>query len=186
MESARPGAPPRAVVDLGSGAGLPGLVLAERWGDARLLLVDAHRRRAAFLDHAVGALGLTSRVTVAAERAETLGRAPLLRGSFDLVAARGFGRPSVAAECGAPFLQVGGALVVSEPPGDAAAAGDAPAVGDAIAPGERWPAEGLAVLGMGSAQPVGSRFHFVLVAQERPCPERYPRRVGVPAKRPLF
>lgn len=167
---------PRGVVDLGSGGGVPGLVLAVRWNASSFLLVEAQARRAAFLLHAVAELELGERVAVEAERAEILGHTPSRRGAFDLVTARGFGRPAVAAECAAAFLEVGGLLVVSEPPLDAA--------GDA----GRWSVEGLAALGMGRARPAGSGtgYRFVAVPQEQPCPDRFPRRVGVPAKRPLF
>ncbi len=172
--------PPRAAVDLGTGGGLPGLVLAVRWASS-FVFVEAQARRAAFLRRAVGELGLGERVAVEAERAEILGRAASRRAAFDLVTARGFGRPAVVAECAAPFLEVGGMLVVSEPPEDAAR--------DAA----RWPAAGLAELGMGAPRRVGphlagtgARYRFVAVPQERRCPDRFPRRVGVPAKRPLF
>lgn len=165
---------PRSVVDLGSGAGVPGLVLALHWQSTLFVLVDANLRRAGFLLRAVRALGLTARVTVVAQRAEDFGRTPSRRGRFDLVTARGFGRPAVVAECAAPLLGVGGLLVVSEPP---------PGVS---VPGGRWTAEGLAELGMGQAKPLWSAYGFVVVTQQRACPLRYPRRVGVPAKRPLF
>ncbi len=163
-----------ALVDLGSGGGVPGLVLAVRWEAPSFLLVEAHRRRAAFLLHAVGALGLRGRVTVEAARAEVVGRTPERRGAFDGVTSRGFGRPAVVAECAAPLLAVGGFLAASEPPSGAR---------DVL---ERWPEDRLAVLGMGKAYPVGSAYGFAMISQIRPCPDRFPRRVGVPAKRPMF
>jgi 16S rRNA (guanine527-N7)-methyltransferase len=163
------------VVDLGSGAGLPGLVLALRWTSATMVLVDAHRRRGRFLLHAVDELGLAGRVVVAVERAEVLGRTPARRGAFDVATARGFGRPAVVAECAAPLLGVGGVLVVSEPPPDRGSQT------------VRWPGDGLALLGMGPPRPIGAAgYRFVGVTQQTPCPPRYPRRVGVPAKRLLF
>ena len=167
-------AAPRSVLDLGSGAGVPGLVLALAWKRTAFVLIEAHLRRAAFLTRAVRVLELTGRVTVVAERAEIFGQTPSRRGTFDVVTARGFARPAVVAECAAPLLDVGGMLVVSEPPPDTAS------------PGGRWRTEGLAQLGMGRAQPAGSAYHFVVVTQERLCPARFPRRVGVPGKRPLF
>jgi 16S rRNA (guanine527-N7)-methyltransferase len=167
-------ADPSSVVDLGSGGGVPGLVLALLWENSMLFLVDARLRRAAFLREAVHELGLDGRVSVSAERAEVLGRTQARRGAYELVVARGFGTPAIVAECAAPFLAIGGKLVVSEPPRDA--------------PVEerRWPDQGLAMLGMGPAAPSGSEYRFVVVPQLSLCPERFPRRVGVPAKRPLF
>ncbi len=161
-----------ACLDLGSGAGLPGLPLAVAWPESRWTLVDAGGRRVEFLAAAVARLGLGDRVVVVAGRAEELARRRDLRGGFDLVVARGFGPPAVTAECGAGFLAVGGRLVVSEPPGGRAG---------------RWPAVGLAMLGMDPAEVVeGGGASYVVVRQATACPDRYPRRVGAPSKRPLF
>jgi 16S rRNA (guanine527-N7)-methyltransferase len=162
------------VLDLGSGAGLPGLVLAGVRGDFEVVLVDANLRSASFLDEAIAALGLGERVAVVRGRAEELGRDPALRGSFDLVVARGFGKPAVTAECGAPFLRVGGRMVVSEPPYGA---------GETRS---RWPAKGLEALGLQSLGVYREDFSYQVLTQQHPCPEAYPRRTGVPAKRPLF
>ena len=164
--------PPTRVVDLGSGGGVPGLALALAWPDSVVALLDSNERRALFLARATGELGLTSRVVVVHARAEEVGRDPLWRARADLVVSRSFGPPPVTAECAAPLLAPGGRLVVSEPPG-----------GDA----DRWPADALEVLGL---RPV-SRFEqafsrFQVLRQEGLCPETYPRRTGIPAKRPLF
>lgn len=163
---------PVRAADLGSGAGLPGLPLALHYVGAQWVLVEVSVRRAAFLRTAVGDLGLADRVAVVEERAEAVGRFLDRRASFDLVVARSFGGPGVLAECAAPLLRAGGRAVVSEPPGGE--------------PG-RWPAEGLAQLGMtpGASVRAGGAAYQVL-CQETLCPERWPRRVGMPAKRPLF
>src|SRR5205085_3530969 len=126
-------------LDLGSGGGLPGLVLAMAQPDLEVVLLDANLRRMSFVGEAVATLELTRRVTVVRARAETSGRDPSCRGSFDLVVARGFGRPAVTAECGAPFLRTGGLPVVSEPPEEAE-----PAAG--------WPAPPPAELGLRPVQ----------------------------------
>ena len=104
------------LVDLGSGGGLPGLVVATDWPEVTLALLEANGRRAAFLRRAVERLGLESRVSVLEERAEVCGREPGSRAAFDGALARSFGRPAVLAECAAPLLKVGGWLLVSEPP----------------------------------------------------------------------
>jgi 16S rRNA (guanine527-N7)-methyltransferase len=156
------------VADLGSGGGVPGLVLAVARPDLEVLLVDSMERRCAFLEEALAALAAAS-ARVVHTRAELLGRTPL-RGSLDAVVARGFGPPAATAECGAPLLLPGGLLVVSEPPG---------------AP-PRWPDDGLAILGLGRGPRSASQPAVQVLVQLGPCPDRYPRRVGVPAKRPLF
>jgi 16S rRNA (guanine527-N7)-methyltransferase len=160
---------PDRALDLGSGAGLPGLVLARRWPSTRWVLLDANERRCAFLVDAVQQLGLGDRVSVERARAEQASHTPSLRGRFELVTARAFGRPAVVAECAAGFLTVGGLLVVSEPPDPQP---------------DRWPAEGLRQLGLRvDAREVPG---FVRLRQAEPSPGRFPRRVGIPAKRPLF
>ena len=121
-------------------------------------------------------LGLAARVSVVQERAERYGRLDEARGTFDGALARSFGRPAVVAESAAPLLHQGGWLVVSEPP----------AAQDLRSPTPRWPAEALLQLGLEPAGMVRDSFDFQVLRQTQPCPERFPRRDGVPAKRPLF
>jgi 16S rRNA (guanine527-N7)-methyltransferase len=183
------GPTPPVLLDLGSGAGLPGLVVAIEWPAAILVLLDAQGRRTAFLTDTVRRLGLEARVSVRRERAETAGRDPAVRGHFDGVLARSFGRPAVVAECAAPLLKPGGWLVVSEPPGDDTPtsvedlSGDRP--GDPRGP-TRWPPEPLRQLGLVPERLVHEEFDYQTLRQADPCPERFPRRDGVPGKRPLF
>ena len=162
-------AAPEHAVDLGSGGGLPGLVLAAALPDTRWTLLDAMTKRTAFLQEAVDELGWTDRVEVVTGRAEELAQAR--RGTVDVVVARGFGPPAVTAECAAPLLRAGGSLVVSEPPGTT---------------GARWPAEPLSELGLVLELADPGPPAFVRLRAAVPCPERFPRRTGVPAKRPLF
>ena len=166
-----PGAPAE-VVDLGSGGGVPGLVLATlAWTEARFVLVDASQRRGTYLELAVADLDLGGRVAVEVGRAEDVGRGPR-RASAEVVVARSFGPPAVLAECAAPLLVVGGRLVVSEPPGEA---------------GTRWAPEGIARVGLSldrSVQVDGAT--YTVLRQVEPCPERFPRRPGVPGRKPLF
>jgi 16S rRNA (guanine527-N7)-methyltransferase len=160
---------PTSAVDLGSGGGLPGLVLVAALPASRWLLVDAMAKRTAFLRTSVAVLGLLDRVEVITGRAEDVGRTH--RGTADLVVARGFGPPAVTAECAAPFLRVGGQLLVSEPPGGAP---------------DRWDVEGLEALGLVIDEVLAGPPAFVSLRQAVACDERYPRRSGVPRKRPLW
>jgi 16S rRNA (guanine527-N7)-methyltransferase len=105
---------PLSVIDLGSGGGLPGLVIAVRRSDATLLLVERRAKRADLLRYAVRALGVDDHVVVTETDASRLG--PTLRGPADVVTARSFGAPSVMMPIAAPLLRPGGLLVVSEPP----------------------------------------------------------------------
>jgi SAM-dependent methyltransferase len=170
---------PMRFLDLGSGGGVPGLVLALRWPQSRAVLLDARERRCAALRDAAQDLDLVERVAVVWARAEEAGHRDDLRGRFDLVVARAFGPPAVTAECGAPFLRVGGTLVVSEPPvvGPVAAAGKVAA---------RWAPTGLAALGLVVGRSWMAGFRYQALDQVMPCPPEYARRPGIPAKRPLF
>lgn len=185
------GAPGR-LVDLGSGGGLPGLVLAVLEPGFEVVLVEANARRCGHLEEAVRRCDLSGRVEVVQQRAEVVGRDPRFRGGCDVVTARSFGPPAVTAECAAPLLRVGGFLVTSEPPAPPEPSAEAPLRSSTRAevttpdPSRRWPSAALTELGMTPLPARHDTFRYQVVRQDRPCPDRYPRRVGVPAKRPLF
>jgi 16S rRNA (guanine527-N7)-methyltransferase len=162
-----------ACVDLGSGGGVPGLVLAAMWPATTWCLLDAAERRVAFLEAAVAELGWFGRVRPLAARAEEALRAGLPREAAELVTARGFGPPAVTSECAAPLVAVGGRLVVSEPPGP-------------YDPG-RWPADVLeSRLGLRPSPASGGGFGFVVLDKVAPCDPSFPRRVGLSRRRPLY
>lgn len=165
-------AAPASVLDLGSGGGLPGLVLAEQWPTTTFVLLDSNRRRTTFLAEAVTDLGWDSRVRIVHARAEVAGRDPTLRSRFAAVVSRSFGPPALVAECAAPFLVVGGLCVVSEPPH--------------VAVEERWPEAGVTAVGMVLRGPYRTTGGYVVLRQTVLCPDRYPRREGIPGKRPLW
>lgn len=160
-------------LDLGSGGGIPGLVLLSAWPDASGALVESQRRRCVMLETSARELGIEGRAVVACGRAEELARRPDLRQAHDLVVARAFGMPATTAECAAGFLRPGGRLVVSEPPGPADR--------------KRWPAEGLAELGLVGPEIVRRRGgSFAVMRQAEGTGDRWPRRPGIPGKRPLW
>lgn len=167
-----PGSAHRAL-DLGSGAGTPGLVLALARPSSTWELVEANHRRATFLRAALRTLQLTDRVFVHAQRAEEVARGPL-RASLEVVVARSFGPPAVTAECAAPFLAPDACLIVAEPPADG--------------PGSsgRWPAAELHRLGLVADARETTPVALRRFRQKARCPDQYPRRVGIPRKRPLF
>ena len=150
-------------VDLGTGGGIPGLVLATltmcRW-----VLVDRGERRGSFLRWAVRRLGLGDRVEVVVADAVDVGRGPL-RGKANLVTARGFARPGPTAECGAPLLLPGGFLVVSEPPDETHGRAG------------RWEDGGLRAMGLedwGGWHTGQAGYRAMQVVAD--CPNRFPRR----------
>jgi 16S rRNA (guanine527-N7)-methyltransferase len=160
------------VLDLGSGGGLPGLVILADRADVRGVLLDATQRRCEFLREACDRLGVAGRTDVVCARAEEAARAPEWRESFDVVTARSFGPPAVTAECAVGFLRAGGTVLVSEPP---------------EANPDRWPPDGLARLGLLAATVVEvAPAHLMRLRLIEPLDPRWPRRVGIPRKRPLW
>ena len=152
------GGAPQSVLDLGTGGGMPGLVLASCWPDTRVVLMDANQRRTAFLQEVVEAwpAGAVVRWCGAGLRSwGDRGAAGSLR-CRDLPFVRS---PAATAECGSSFLTVGGAMVVSEPP-------------DADLR-ERWPATGLDQLGLApvaTLRPVQRFGYQALTKVELPGP----------------
>lgn len=120
------------VIDVGSGGGVPGLVIAWRRPALEVVLVDRRASRTDHLTRLVGRLGLRDRVRVLTTDAMLLADV-LGPGSVDAVVARGFGPPLVTAAAAAPLLTPDGLLIVSEPPEPDQA---------------RWPTGPLAELGL--------------------------------------
>jgi 16S rRNA (guanine527-N7)-methyltransferase len=159
-------------LDLGSGGGLPALVILAERADVRGVLLDATQRRCDFLQDACARLGLIDRAEVVCARAEDAARDPEWRERFDAVTARSFGPPAVTAECAVGFLRAGGEILVSEPPEPDP---------------DRWPADGLARLGLVAGPvPEAVPAHLVRLRTVAPLESRWPRRVGIPRKRPLW
>jgi len=102
------------VVDLGSGGGVPGLVIAWMRSDLRVVLVDRRATRTDHLQRLVHRLGRADQVTVLTTDAAALPR--LLDGPATAVVARSFGPPDAVLTAAIPILAEGGIVVVSEPP----------------------------------------------------------------------
>jgi 16S rRNA (guanine527-N7)-methyltransferase len=102
------------VVDIGSGGGIPGLVVATDRPDFWVTLVDRREKCTDFLERAVTALGIRARVTVRCCDTSTL----IAAGErFDAVTARGFGPPSRTLVIASKLVRPGGLIMISEPPG---------------------------------------------------------------------
>ncbi len=165
-----------ALLDIGTGAGMPGIPMKIIYPRARLVLVDSVAKKTAFLRHLVGELGLEG-VEVLTARAEEMAHHNEYRASFDLVVCRAVGGLATLAELTLAFCRMGG-LVVAPKKGDIEAElnGAVPA---------------LAVLG-GRLRAVrevnlkGLEGHVLVVMEKvAETPAAYPRRPGLPAKRPL-
>ena len=107
------GRPPYSVLDLGSGGGLPGLVLHQAWPETEVVLLEANERRVEFLKSELARSGANGPlaagpVEVVRGRAEAVAHQIRYRERFEGVSSRSFGPPAVVAECGAPFLATRG------------------------------------------------------------------------------
>ena len=162
------------VVDVGSGGGLPGLPLKIVLPSLSVTLVEADQAKAAFLVRACAALGLHD-VEVVARRAEEVGQDPSYRESFDVAVARALAPMPVLVELCLPLVRVGGRLLAqkteNEDMGGAQHAIDA--LGGSL--------NGV-VAAPSAARGAGT---VVIVDKVRPTPLAYPRRAGLPARKPL-
>ena len=165
------------LIDVGSGAGLPGVPLKIAFPETAVVLLEANGRKAAFLQGLVSTLELDD-VTVVRSRAEEAGRREDLREAFDLVVSRAVAPLEVLAELTLPFCRVGG-VAIAQKGAD---------VGDELG------RAGSAITILGGGKP---RTHIVtppggdvarslvVTGKVMPTPDRFPRRPGIPAKRPL-
>ncbi len=168
---------PARVADLGPGGGFPGLPMRIAEPSLQVVLIESQERRCTFLREAADALGLPD-VQVVHARAEEAGRDPALRASFDLVVARALAAMPVLVEYALPLLREGG--VLAAPKGSRAAAELEEA------------AHGITLLGGTVLDPVPLPVPdgvppqtVLLVRRTGPLDDRFPRRPGVPSRRPL-
>ena len=164
----------KTLVDVGSGGGLPGLPLKIMVPRLEVTLVEANARKAAFLTQACARLSLTG-VKVVGGRAEDAAHEADMREAFDVAVARALAPMPVLAELCLPFVRVGGRLLAQKTQDE-----DVGAARQAIE-----------LLGGGPARvtPASSRARsagvVVVVEKVAPTPEAYPRRAGIPGRRPL-
>src|SRR5260370_24486497 len=162
------------LVDVGSGAGLPGLPIKIARPDLDVTLIESDQAKAAFLVHACAALGL-EHVEVVARRAEEAGHDPRLREAFDVAVARALAPLPVLVELCLPLVRVGGRLLAQKTQAeDPAAAGRA----IQLLGGELFGVEAAP----SAARTAGTD---VVIEKLRPTPPLYPRRARVAAPRPL-
>ncbi len=164
------------IIDIGSGAGFPGLVLALAEPGCQMTLVESDWKKSEFLELVVNKLEI-SNIEVIRERVENLGRDCIHRGSFDLCTSRAVAVTRILLEYGMPLVKTGGRLLLWK--------------------GSQYQAEmdeaqqALKILG-GRVETVHpySLMHesdrvIVSVQKISPTPPQYPRKVGTPSKRPL-
>jgi len=165
----------REVIDVGSGGGFPGVPLAIAFPAGRFTFVEADLKKSQFLMRVCQELNLVN-TRVVRERAEVLGRDPRYREKFDVATARAVAELNVLLEYVLPLVKVGGEFIAWK--------------------GKNYPVEleragpAMETLG-GDLQEVkkyilGDGYRYLLfIKKVAATPERFPRRTGVPAKRPL-
>lgn len=168
-----------SLLDVGAGPGCPGLPLKLVYPGIKLALAEPVGKKAAFLEHMVEVLGLAE-TQVLRGRAEALAHEPGLREGFDLVTARGLARMPVLLEYTLPFCKIGGKVAASKHGGaslEKELSGAERALG--LLGGEISREYQVEIAGLTDNRVV------VVVAKTQATPEAYPRRTGIPAKRPL-
>ncbi len=180
--TARLALPPEMVeggrfVDIGTGAGLPGVALKIAFPGLGAALVDATGKKAAFLEHLVRRLGLRG-ADVLAGRAETLGHNAELRESFDFVVARAVSGMATLAELTLPFCRLGGRVIAYK----------TRSAEDEVLEAEN----AIATMGGTLSELVAARVPgidddrlLVVMKKTAHSPDKYPRRPGLPGKRPV-
>ncbi len=139
-----------SVLDLGSGVGIPGLLIAWQSDDLRVTLLDAMTRRITVARDYIARLGLDSRASVIHGRSEDY--ATQLTEKYDFVVARCFGPPALVAEMAISFLKPKGALIVSDSPKTSSRS-------------RRWPTRQIRALGYQSPTFHDLDQHFVVLAR---------------------
>jgi 16S rRNA (guanine527-N7)-methyltransferase len=171
------GMPPLRLVDVGTGAGFPGIPLKIVYPNMRVTLVESVGKKAMFCQHIVSKLGLEE-VEVIQARAENLGQDPEHRETYDYAVARAVASLNVLSEYLLPLVRVGGTMLAQK--------------------GESGPAEAqsaektMKLLGGKLKQlipvhlpGVADDRYLVLVEKVAATPPKYPRKAGVPMKTPL-
>ncbi len=166
-----------ACVDIGTGAGFPGVPLKIAWPSLKLTLVDGTAKKIRFLDEVVNALALEN-VTLVQGRAEELGRDRRFRGQFDLAAARAVARLNTLTEYVLPFVRQGGLAVIYKGPNAAEEFMEARNAIELLG-GETVRFAPVAVPTLDEERRV------ILIKKLRKTPRIYPRQQGLPRKEPL-
>lgn len=167
----------RRVLDVGTGAGFPGLPLAILNPEDSFVLLDSLQKRLRFLDETCTSLGIEN-ITLVHGRAETMAKDPAYRNGFDFVVSRAVARLDVLCELTMPFVQPGGYFISYKGPSVLEE------VEDAKRAARRLGGEFVRMESFQLPEGQGDR-HLVVFRQRSATPSTYPRKAGTPQKSPL-
>lgn len=165
------------VVDIGTGAGFPGVPLKVERPSLALTLVEASLKRVRFLEFLAAKLELSD-IEVVWGRAEDVGRMRRHRENYDLAVARGVAELAVLAELCLPFVRIGGTFVALKGPGVERE------LRKAMKATEVMGGQIERIVRMALPWDHGDR-NLVVIRKKAFTPEKYPRRPGIPGKRPI-
>ncbi|MEL7625352.1 MAG: 16S rRNA (guanine(527)-N(7))-methyltransferase RsmG [Anaerolineaceae bacterium] len=168
---------PKSIIDIGTGAGIPGIPLKIIYPDARLTLVESIKKKAGFCEHAVAVMGLSD-VVVSSARAEEIGQDPTHREKYDLALARAVAKMPTLVEYLLPLVKVGGLVVMQK---SASAPEEVEASRNAI----RLMGGRLETIIPIKLPGVEDERYLVVLQKIKATPAEFPRRVGIPAKSPI-
>jgi 16S rRNA (guanine527-N7)-methyltransferase len=175
-EKSRVGNRPLSLVDVGTGAGFPGIPVRIMRPDLQVHLLDSLQKRIAFLEAVISDLNLDGVRTIKA-RAEDAGLDPACRERFDLATARAVAALPVLAEYTLPFVRVGGLMIAMK--------GQKQEEIDEARPAVRLLGGRIESIDAFSLAGGEMSRTLVLIRKISPTPARYPRKAGLPERRPL-
>jgi 16S rRNA (guanine527-N7)-methyltransferase len=169
--------PQAKLIDVGTGAGFPGLPLALWAPPWQVTVLDATRKKINFIQGLLPKMGLTN-VQALAERTEVMGQDPRQREQYDIAVIRAVAETSVCAEYLLPLLKVGGWAVLYRGQWTTAEAQALEAIGPQLG--------GILKIIRPLKTPwTGGERHLIYLQKENPTPTHFPRPVGIPRQTPL-
>ncbi len=170
--------PPQArYIDIGAGAGFPGVPLKLVHPQIKLTLLEATGKKARFLEHIVAMLGLRE-VDIVRGRAEEVGQQPAHRERYEVALARAVAEMPILLEYALPLLTLGG-MFVAQKGMEIEDEVEAAQAAMKLLGGQMKEVRAVHLPGLEAPR------HLVVVEKVAPTPQKYPRRAGIPAKRPL-
>lgn len=169
--------PPLSLIDVGTGAGFPGIVLKILYPEMRLTLVESVGKKAKFCQHVIETLGLKD-AQVLTLRAEDIGQLPAHREQYDWAVARAVAALPILAEYLLPLVKVGGKMLAQKGESGPREADSARKAVKTLG-GQLRPMVKVTLPG------VDDERYLIVAEKVAPTPASYPRRAGIPAQKPL-